>query len=316
MTFYFLLDYRQYPWSCTVYKIPLHIPSDINECEVIDMKAGFIGAGKVGFSLGKYLVEHGASVTGYYSRSCQSAKEAAEFTGTGYYEGLAEIIKDSDTLFVTVPDGAIGEMWDDIRNLPIKNKKICHCSGSISSAAFFDASKHGAFRYSLHPLYAVSDKYTSYKSLSDAYFTLEGSPEHLEELRGLFQSMGNSVVVIDSDKKVLYHAAAVMVSNQMNALAEIGAQLLTRCGFERFDAELALGPLITGNAQKIAQVGARDALTGPIERNDIDTVQRHLQTLDGDIRSIYIALSKQLVHLAAIKHPERNYEEIERTLEL
>lgn len=63
MTFYFLLDYRQYPWSCTVYKIPLHIPSDINECEVIDMKAGFIGAGKVGFSLGKYLVEHGASVT-------------------------------------------------------------------------------------------------------------------------------------------------------------------------------------------------------------------------------------------------------------
>lgn len=27
---------------------------------VIDMRAGFIGAGKVGFSLGKYLKENGA----------------------------------------------------------------------------------------------------------------------------------------------------------------------------------------------------------------------------------------------------------------
>ena len=30
------------------------------------MKAGFIGAGKVGFSLGKYLAENGIQVTGFY----------------------------------------------------------------------------------------------------------------------------------------------------------------------------------------------------------------------------------------------------------
>ena len=33
------------------------------------MRAGFIGAGKVGFSLGKYLKENGVEITGYFSKS-------------------------------------------------------------------------------------------------------------------------------------------------------------------------------------------------------------------------------------------------------
>lgn len=92
------------------------------------MKAGFIGAGKVGFSLGKYLAEGGVPVAGYYSRSKSSAEEAAAFTGSRYYEALADIVDDSDTLFVTVPDGIIGEIWDDMRGLQVKGKKICHAA--------------------------------------------------------------------------------------------------------------------------------------------------------------------------------------------
>ena len=41
------------------------------------MKVGFIGAGKVGFSLGKYLKENGVEITGYFSKSPESAKSAA-----------------------------------------------------------------------------------------------------------------------------------------------------------------------------------------------------------------------------------------------
>ena len=49
------------------------------------MKVGFIGAGKVGFSLGKYFKEHGVDVTGYYSRLESSAQSAANFTKTKKY---------------------------------------------------------------------------------------------------------------------------------------------------------------------------------------------------------------------------------------
>ena len=48
------------------------------------MKIGFVGAGKVGFSLGKYMTEHGVSVSGYYSKNIDSAREASEFTDTKY----------------------------------------------------------------------------------------------------------------------------------------------------------------------------------------------------------------------------------------
>ena len=67
------------------------------------MRAGFIGAGKVGFTLGKYLAMHGIEISGYYSRTPASAKEAAEFTQSRYYTSIEEITKDSDTLFLTVP---------------------------------------------------------------------------------------------------------------------------------------------------------------------------------------------------------------------
>ena len=43
--------------------------------------------------------------------------------------------------------------------------------------------------------------------------------------------MGNVVVVIDAEQKVRYHAAAVMVSNQAAALADIGAELCSSAAF-------------------------------------------------------------------------------------
>ena len=114
------------------------------------MKVGFIGAGKVGFSLGKYFKTHGVNVVGYYSKTPESAKSAADFTGTKVYGTIADIVRDSDTIFVTVPDGQICMVWDCIKNLDIKNKNICHCSGSISSAAFFVGEKNCASGYYLH----------------------------------------------------------------------------------------------------------------------------------------------------------------------
>ena len=38
------------------------------------MKIGFVGAGKVGFTLGKYFQSKGISVVGYFSKNIASAK--------------------------------------------------------------------------------------------------------------------------------------------------------------------------------------------------------------------------------------------------
>lgn len=78
------------------------------------MRIGFVGAGKVGFTLGKYMSERNVCVSGYYSRSEESARQASLFTHTKYYETLEELIESSDALFLTVPDGAIEDVWNSI----------------------------------------------------------------------------------------------------------------------------------------------------------------------------------------------------------
>ena len=60
------------------------------------MQIGIIGAGKVGTTLAKYVKDHGACVTGFYSRTESSGRESAEFTGTEYFETLDSLIRASD----------------------------------------------------------------------------------------------------------------------------------------------------------------------------------------------------------------------------
>ena len=278
------------------------------------MNIGFIGAGKVGFSLGKYLTERGVCVTGYYSRSPQSSLEAAEFTRSGQYPDIAGLVRESEMIFLTVPDGAISRVWDQVKRLPIQNKMILHCSGFLSSAVFSDIGCTHAFGYSIHPLLAVNDRYTSWEKLSSAFFTIEGAAEHMDFLRQMFESFGNRVEVISAEHKTLYHASAAMASNLYVGLAELCEELLLSCGFSAENAHRALAPLILGNAQNIADVGPVAALTGPIERNDADTVAAHLDCLPEESREIYRILSGQVLKAAKQKHPERDYGRLEGEL--
>ncbi len=279
------------------------------------VKIGFIGAGKVGFSLGRYFCEHGLNVVGYYSRNPQSALQAAEFTGTMNFNDIESIVEACDTLFLTVPDGAIKKLWDYIDKLSIKNKIICHCSGLISSSVFSNIDNHGAHGYSIHPLLGISDKLNSYKELSCAYFTIEGSPHRMNEMEMLLKHLGNPVKIISPENKVVYHSAAVFASNLMVALAEMSIFLLKSCGFDEQGASLALNNLMICNMSNIVRQGPVEALTGPIERCDIDTVSQHLSCLNGENRKLYILLSRKLIDIAKRKNPNISYAQLETMME-
>lgn len=278
------------------------------------MKIGMIGAGKVGFSLGKYFADNGQNITGYYSELKKDAIEAAEFTGSKVYTDLEMIVEDSEMLFLTVPDGVIASVWEQLKRYHICGKIICHCSGALSSEIFSDISKFGSFGFSIHPLFAVSDKYHSYKELSNSYFTIEGSPEKMQETVDLLEQMGNTVCVISKDNKIKYHAAAAICSNLVVGLIHCSETLLRECGFDADAAHQALLPIIEGNISHITNDGVVNALTGPIERNDIDTVQKHLKILKNDTREVYVTVSRQVLKIAKQKHKERDYRKLEEIL--
>lgn len=278
------------------------------------MKIGFIGAGKLGFSLGKYLVESNINVRGYYSKNLDSSKEAAIFTNSKYYVSLKDIIDDCDTIFITTPDGVIEEVWNSISKLSIENKIICHCSGSLSSDIFSNIEDHKAYGYSIHPMIAFSDKYNSHKHLKYATITIEGVKYHLDIFKDIFESLGNKVKVISKDNKAKYHAASVFVSNNVIALFNTGVELLNDCGFTEEEAKESLYPLIINNIKNIGDKGIVNSLTGPIERGDSGTVEKHLQALNNEERELYILLAKKLIKIAKIKNVDRDYSNLEKMI--
>ncbi len=79
------------------------------------------------------------------------------------------------------------------------------------------------------------------------------------------------------------------------------------CGFDAQVAHEMLVPLMLGNVEHIAKDGAVNALTGPVERGDADTVERHLAALQDDDREIYRLLSLRLVRIARQKHPDKDF---------
>ena len=278
------------------------------------MKVGFVGAGKVGCSLGMLFSITQHNLVGYYSRTSLSAIEAADFTKSKHFSNLETLIEESDALFITVPDDAIASVWNQIKHLSIEGKMICHCSGSLSSEIFKDIEETGAFGFSIHPLLAVSDRYLSYQELPKALFTIEGNENHLDEIKALLEGSNLKFTVVNSDVKTRYHGAAVLCSNLVVALIQAAEDELRICGFSEEQLSDAIAPLLLGNVNKVLNVGTKNALTGPIERNDVGTVKKHLDTFDGIDRDVYRILSQKTIEIAKVKHPETNYRDLELLL--
>lgn len=261
--------------------------------EIKIMKIGFIGAGKVGSAFGHYLKDRGLEVIGYYSKSKESAINAAKFTGTNYFE-LKELVNNCEYIFITTPDDYISEVWSKLKSFNLQDKKIFHMSGSISSSIFDDIDNFKAYGYSLHPLFPFSDK-NSYIGLDKAVFTIEG--KNLAIIKGLLTVSKINYFKITPEQKVKYHAGAVFASNYIVALVKIAKVLFLECGIPEEEALNAIYPMAIGTINSILEKGIEKALTGPIVRGDIGTVMKHQEALT-EFKNVYEVLGKVVLGIA------------------
>ncbi len=301
------------------------------------MNLGFIGAGKAGCSLGKYLIvsygrdttsneterdiklvnrsSEALRVTGYYSLIEEEAKWAAAFTQTQMYNTANEVIAANDSIIISTPDGAIRKVWDSLDKDLIKGRIICHLSGSLSSDVFSGIERLGGYPISIHPLFAFSDKESAYLQLNKVCFTLEGHPYAVDVWKELIGSCGNEVVTIDKEKKPLYHAAASVLSNHVIAILDTGYKMLEACGFSEEQARRYTETLVTKNVMHVIEDGTVAALTGPIERNDVGTVKKHLDVLDNEKKKLYKRCGRILVDISKEKNADRDYSELREVFE-
>ena len=156
----------------------------------------------------------------------------------------------------------------------------------------------------------------------------------MERLQELFCMLPNEVIQISTKEKEKYHAATSIASNHVTGLIYLAVELLQEAGIKEQQAYHLLKPLVEKNVQAVftqmdeeqekkcdnysqgkVYAGCAQTLTGPIERNDITTVNKHLQKLDRpEWEAVYRAVGLQVSKVAQRKHPERSYQEMKHIL--
>ncbi|PKM51298.1 MAG: DUF2520 domain-containing protein [Firmicutes bacterium HGW-Firmicutes-7] len=249
------------------------------------MRMSFIGAGKVGTSLGLYLKNKGFIISGYYSKSYASATNAGELTGSIPFRSLEELAVESDMIWITTNDDSIEEIGHQLAALKCVSEGtiIAHASGAHSSEILAGLKERGCFIYSIHPLQAFAQVETAVEELKATVFTIEGDQEKRALIKKIFNRTGNSCFIIEKEGKALYHAGACIMSNYLITLIDVALNLFQQAGLDRKKILEATRPLIMGTLNNIQLKDTKNALTGPIQRGDEVTIKNHIAAIGDNL---------------------------------
>jgi len=171
--------------------------------------------------------------------------------------GLVRADRTPDVVLLCVPDRAIAEVAAGIEPGP--------WVGHVSGGTPLEALAPHARRFSLHPLQTFTHD-RGPEQLDGAWAAVTGETESARAVAtALAEILGLRPFVLEDDRRALYHAGAAIASNYLVTLRRVAGELLAASGAP---AE-ALDPLM----RRVIENGF--ALTGPIERGDWETVERH-----------------------------------------
>lgn len=270
------------------------------------MKIAIIGAGKVGTALAILLQRAGHRIVGVTCRTAASAEAAAAYVQAPYGTDPLQFTPQAELVFLTTPDRFIAGVCREIAAQKgfAPGTVVAHTSGVHSSAILESVIPLGAFPLSFHPLQTFADPLAGVQNLPGSYITIEGHEQALNTGRQLVRELQCRLLEIPAASKPLYHCAAAMACNYFTAVIEAALQAMEAAGIERREALPALYPLISGTLKNIAASGTIEALTGPVARGDVETVEAHLAALAAKrphLLPVYSALGRIAVDMAAHK---------------
>jgi len=261
---------------------------------------GIIGLGRLGTALAVSLGRFGYTIRAVTRDAQPQTRTIGDLTVSVL--PLERVVPESDALFIATPDGIIAQIAESLMNFDLNTKAVLHLSGSHSSSMLASLKERGACIGSLHPLQSFASVEQAISNLPGSYFTFEGDESLSGWVSSLVEKFGGILKILPSaDSKTIYHAGAVIVSNYMVALAEMGVRCLRHSGFSEQEAQEALLPLMRGTLNNISRLPLGKALTGPISRGDIGVVASHLEVLARDLPDVkrpYCALAPVLADIA------------------
>lgn len=231
-----------------------------------------IGAGNVGYHLGRRLHDKGVRIAQVFSRDLRKAQDLALVVGSEATDQLQAVLSlDTGLYLIAVKDDAIEEVAGQLQPLVGAQCLIAHTSGTVSSTVlqpYF--ARSGVF----YPLQTFSrDRVPDFSQIPFCVYAAD--EEVQEKLLALAHVLSDKVYPISDQERQVLHVAAVFVNNFSNYLFGIGHQLLSAEGLS-FDL---LRPLILETAAKVMEHDPDKVQTGPAKRGDQLTILSHLRYL-------------------------------------
>lgn len=246
-----------------------------------------LGSGNVATHFGKALSDAGHRIVQVYSRTKAHAAVLADAVSAQAIDNLADVDLAADVYLIVVTDDVISEV---AARLPSALKGIVvHTAGSVDIAVLAPhARKYGV----IYPVQTFS--IAKPVDFSTIPLALEASDEAMyAELIQLVTPLSTRIFPCDSRQRLALHIAAVFACNFTNHLYAIGADILREYALD-FDL---IRPLILETAQKVMAHSPREVQTGPAIRNDVGTMQKHLELLKegrSDLVELYRQLSERI----------------------
>lgn len=252
------------------------------------MKLTLIGSGNVATHLGAAFKNAGHRIVQVYSRNMQQAALLAYHVQAEAIDDLKQISPETDMFIIAVKDDAIDAL---AAQLSAFNKPIVHTSGGTDINILTPYTEQAGVFY---PLQTFSKtKELDFRSVP---LCIEGATSEITAiLTELAQSISNNVYQVNSAQRSILHVAAVFACNFPNYLYELARGLLAQYQLS-FDL---LRPLIMETAEKVQGSLPADVQTGPAVRNDINTMNKHLEMLQNEpgLQQIYELLSQGIIKM-------------------
>lgn len=288
-----------------------------------NIRIGIAGTGRLAQALGRSLHQRGLPITAIAGRDLRRTSEAAAFIGKGVQNSavqsvsLPDLAEAASHVMVAVPDDALPSVVQTLAPSPSPVRVVLHTCGSRGPEALKELADRGASCGVLHPLQTISTREQGAADLPGSYFGITASGEALEWATDICRLLEGHPLIITPERRPLYHAAAVMASNYIVAMIDAAAMLLGQAGVASDQALPALAPLIEASVRNALTAGPIQALTGPIERGDEQTIASHLLAL-GDapesVRHLYRSAGLHASQIARRKSPGVDRRKIEALL--
>jgi len=268
-------------------------------------QVSWIGCGRVGSTLARALKNAGYRIGVVTCKHPENAQTAVRFIGAGTAGNHAASALDSGTIhFLTTNDDALPGVVKEIASHDaalLKGHYFFHTSGYLSSTVLESLQEKGAETGSIHPLQVFADPEKALETLPGIYYAIEGTDRAMELAVQIVSRLQGKLLLIPAGRKALYHVAGVFAANYLTVLVEYALSIMEDLGETPEDAYQAFLPLMVGALENIEAFGTSHALTGPIARGDVQTVQGHvdaLKELRPEVLGAYQILGQEAVQLA------------------